>query len=69
MGKLAAAVKVPKFQPKKGVQIETDPTATQVKSSLGSDDKAITNGLLKQLEASSSAAVLSLAQAIVLLSD
>ena len=52
IGKAAAAVKVPKFQPKKGVQIETDPTATQVKSSLGSDDKAITNSLINQLEAS-----------------
>ncbi|KAK9849259.1 hypothetical protein WJX84_002174, partial [Apatococcus fuscideae] len=50
VGKAAAAVKVPKFQPKKGVQIETDPTATQVKSSLGSDDKAITNSLINQLE-------------------
>ena len=50
VGQAAAAIEVPKFEPRKGVQIETDPTATTVKSSLGSDDRAITNGLISQLE-------------------
>lgn len=50
----AAAVQLPEFVPRKGVQIETDPKANNKPAITATDDNGAIEGMLKQLEVSSS---------------
>jgi len=51
----AAKVPIPKFQPKKGVHIETDPNATNTTSFVNTDEGSVIAGLLETLEEAQSA--------------
>lgn len=56
VGQAAAAVPVPEFVPKQGVQIETDPKASSVsKATAMGDDEGAINALIERLEVRSDA--------------
>ena len=51
VGEAAGKVHVPQFQPKQGVQIETDPKATSVGSAAAlGDDEGVIDALIKRLQ-------------------
>eukprot|EP00798_Chlamydomonas_sp_ICE-L_P027491 gene27492-4798_t len=51
----AEKVKVPVFEPRKGVKIETDPKASKNYSSLTEDDEAVIDGLMAKMVAAKAA--------------
>ena len=51
VGEAAGKVHVPPFEPRQGVQIETDPKATSVSSAAAlGDDEGVIDSLIKRLE-------------------